>query len=370
MPAAPGLVHYLLNKPAGRRHHGLGSRGPPDGGRSWCPTSPGSSRWAGSTWQTEGLLILTNDGELAQLLTHPSHGVPKEYLAEVEGVPSPGRARAGSAEGVELDDGPTAPATVGVVRPRACCGSSSTRAGTARSAGCARRWATRSAGWSVPGSGRSADRSLAPGHWRALTDGRGPGAGHGGRTAAVRSRRAGPSGSMHGRCPEHLTVRALRGATTVDADTAEQVTERVQELLIEVMARNGLVEDDIISIIFTATPDVVSMFPATAARGIGFGAVPLLCASRDPGAGRHAALRPGPAPRQHRPSPATSCATSTSTAPKGSAMTSPAEGGGGSRRDTTPGGPATGPGRRHRPDRRLARTGAAVPGLARHRIGS
>lgn len=78
------------------------------------------------------------------------------------------------------------------------------------------------------------------------------------------------------------SVRALRGATTVDEDTVEQVTERVQELLRDLMARNGLVEDDVISAIFTATQDVVSMFPATAARGIGFGAVPLLCAAEIP----------------------------------------------------------------------------------------
>jgi|SRR6185437_629714 len=79
-----------------------------------------------------------------------------------------------------------------------------------------------------------------------------------------------------------MAVRALRGATTVDDDTTEQITERVQELLTEVMDANGLVEDDVISIVFTATADVVSMFPATAARGIGFGAVPLLCALEIP----------------------------------------------------------------------------------------
>jgi chorismate mutase len=71
----------------------------------------------------------------------------------------------------------------------------------------------------------------------------------------------------------------LRGATTVDADTTEQITTRTQELLLQLMERNGLVEDDIISVLFTATSDVVSMFPATAARGIGFGAVPLICAT-------------------------------------------------------------------------------------------
>lgn len=85
--------------------------------------------------------------------------------------------------------------------------------------------------------------------------------------------------------PTSPAVRALRGATTVEEDTPEQVTERVQELLTQVLQRNDLLEEDIISIIFTATADVVSMFPATAARGIGFGAVPLLCAAEIPVAG-------------------------------------------------------------------------------------
>src|SRR5580658_5087581 len=74
-------------------------------------------------------------------------------------------------------------------------------------------------------------------------------------------------------------VRGVRGATTVDEDTVAQVTERSQELMREIMARNGLVEDDVISVLFTATADVTSIFPATAVREIGFGAVPLLCAA-------------------------------------------------------------------------------------------
>jgi chorismate mutase len=74
-------------------------------------------------------------------------------------------------------------------------------------------------------------------------------------------------------------VRGLRGATTVDADTVAQVTERSQELMRELMARNALVEDDIVSVLFTTTADVTSIFPATAIREIGFGAVPLLCAA-------------------------------------------------------------------------------------------
>ncbi len=75
------------------------------------------------------------------------------------------------------------------------------------------------------------------------------------------------------------TVRGLRGATTVEEDTVSQVTERSQELMHELMASNGLVEDDVISVLFTATADVKSTFPATAIREIGFGAVPLLCAA-------------------------------------------------------------------------------------------
>jgi len=76
-----------------------------------------------------------------------------------------------------------------------------------------------------------------------------------------------------------LMVRGLRGATTVDVDTPEQVTERSQELILRLMERNDLVEDDIVSVLFTATADVTSIFPATAIREIGFGAVPLLCAA-------------------------------------------------------------------------------------------
>ncbi len=73
-------------------------------------------------------------------------------------------------------------------------------------------------------------------------------------------------------------LRAVRGATTVDADTPEQITTRVTALLGAILERNGLAEDDIVSILFTATDDIVSMFPATAARTMGLGAVPLICA--------------------------------------------------------------------------------------------
>jgi chorismate mutase len=74
------------------------------------------------------------------------------------------------------------------------------------------------------------------------------------------------------------SLRAVRGATTVEEDTPEAVTERVVALLGRILERNGLEEEDIVSILFTATEDIVSIFPATAARSMGLGAVPLICA--------------------------------------------------------------------------------------------
>ena len=74
-----------------------------------------------------------------------------------------------------------------------------------------------------------------------------------------------------------IAVRGLRGATTVDADTRDDITERVVELLQAMLDRNAVDHDDLISVLFTATGDIHSMFPAEAARGIGFGDVPLLC---------------------------------------------------------------------------------------------
>jgi chorismate mutase len=74
-------------------------------------------------------------------------------------------------------------------------------------------------------------------------------------------------------------LRALRGATTVDEDVPEQITERVVILLQEMLDQNDVGHDDLVSIIFTSTPDIHSMFPAAAARKIGMGDVPLLGAS-------------------------------------------------------------------------------------------
>lgn len=73
-------------------------------------------------------------------------------------------------------------------------------------------------------------------------------------------------------------MRALRGATTVDEDTVEQIHERVVELLTALFERNAIDHDQLVSIVFTATDDVHAAFPAAAARVFGLGDVPLLCA--------------------------------------------------------------------------------------------
>lgn len=76
-----------------------------------------------------------------------------------------------------------------------------------------------------------------------------------------------------------MAIRAIRGATQVDANERDLILEATAELVTEVMARNGLATDDVISVVFTATPDLTAEFPALAARKLGFDSVPLLCAS-------------------------------------------------------------------------------------------
>ena len=73
-------------------------------------------------------------------------------------------------------------------------------------------------------------------------------------------------------------IRALRGAITLEADTKDQVIERTARLLQAMLERNAASKADLVSIIFTATGDIRSEFPAAAARSIGLSDVPLLCA--------------------------------------------------------------------------------------------
>ena len=72
-------------------------------------------------------------------------------------------------------------------------------------------------------------------------------------------------------------LRALRGAVTVDANDGAAILSATEELLQEIIARNGVDGDDLVSMIFTATPDLDAEFPAQAARRLGLAHVPLLC---------------------------------------------------------------------------------------------
>lgn len=108
-----GLVYYLLNKPVGV----VTTADDPQGRRTVVQLVPDDPRVfpvGRLDYETEGLLLLTNDGDLTHRLTHPSYGVDKEYLAWVEGRVSRGELRR-LREGVELDDGPTAPADAALV---------------------------------------------------------------------------------------------------------------------------------------------------------------------------------------------------------------------------------------------------------------
>lgn len=76
-----------------------------------------------------------------------------------------------------------------------------------------------------------------------------------------------------------MAVRAIRGAIQIDADDRELILEGTSELVQALLTRNDVSADDLISIVFTATPDLTSEFPAYAARLMGMTDVPLLCAS-------------------------------------------------------------------------------------------
>jgi 23S rRNA pseudouridine2605 synthase len=168
--ARPGLVYYLLNKPAGY----VSTAADPAGRPTVVELVPGEPRVFSVgrlDADTEGLLILTNDGELTQLLTHPSHGVPKTYLAEVDGVPTPGELRT-LRTGVALDDGMTAPARATVVDRRGTGAAVELTIHEGRNRQVRRMCSA--VGHPVRRLVRTrigplGDRSLAPGEWRELT---------------------------------------------------------------------------------------------------------------------------------------------------------------------------------------------------------
>ncbi len=162
----PDLVHYLLNKPAGV----VTTADDPEGRPTvvgLVPTEPRVFPVGRLDFATEGLLLLTNDGELAHRLTHPSFGVEKEYVAELEGSPSRAALRR-LREGVQLEDGVTAPARAALLD------SSVLRLTIHEGRNRQVRRMCDAIGHPVvrlirTRVGPLADRSLAPGAWRELT---------------------------------------------------------------------------------------------------------------------------------------------------------------------------------------------------------
>ena len=75
-----------------------------------------------------------------------------------------------------------------------------------------------------------------------------------------------------------MSVRAIRGATQVVANSPEAIAAGVKELLTEILTANALTPSDVISVLFTASPDLNAAFPAAFAREVGFESVPLICA--------------------------------------------------------------------------------------------
>ncbi|HVM41525.1 MAG TPA: pseudouridine synthase [Acidimicrobiia bacterium] len=116
VPTRADLVYYLLNKPPGVISTARDTHDRPTV-VDLVPAEPPVVPAGRLDADTEGLLVLTNDGDLVYTLTHPSHGVEKAYLAEVEGVPSRGVLRT-LRQGVELEDGVTAPARVALLQER------------------------------------------------------------------------------------------------------------------------------------------------------------------------------------------------------------------------------------------------------------
>ena len=181
--------------------------------------------------ETSGLILLTDDGDLAHRLTHPSFGVPKTYVAHVGGPRVGDGAMKRLREGVELEDGRTAPAEV-------------------RRLGRARARADGARGPQAPGAAdvrgrRPAGPLAAPRRLRAARARPAAGGTRAQARARRRSTRCGARRASRTATPAWhdaaaMRLHALRGAITVDANEREAILDATQELMGELLERNGL----------------------------------------------------------------------------------------------------------------------------------
>ena len=166
-PLRPDLVYYLLNKPVGVVSTARDTHGRPTV-VDLVPDEPRVFPVGRLDTDTEGLILLTNDGELTNRLTHPRYGIEKEYLVTVVPAPVAGDSLRRLRQGVELDDGMTAPARVSQPTPgvlRITIHEGRNRQ-VRRMCGAVGHTVVRLVRLRI---GPLSDRRLAPGTWRALT---------------------------------------------------------------------------------------------------------------------------------------------------------------------------------------------------------
>ncbi len=239
---------------------------------------------------SSGLILLTNDGELANRLTHPRFEVPKTYRARLGGAPIGDGALRALRAGVELEDGPTAPA-----RARRLGGRGSNLIELTIHEGRNRqvRRMCEAVGHPVLELERTALRAAGAGRPGAR---RAPAADERGARAPARAARS-------DRIAAHATVRPARSRRASSATTPRTILDATTELMREIMQRNALAPENVVSCIFTATRDLDAEFPAVAARALGFDRVPLLCAQEIPVPRLDAARDQGadPLPRRRGP---------------------------------------------------------------------
>ena len=269
LPPVSPHVYLVLNKPRGV----VSTMSDPEGRRTlsdFVGDRPERLFHVGRLdTDTEGLILLTNDGDFAQRVAHPSYELDKTYVAEVDGVVTKATVKRLLA-GVTLEDGPVEVSAAKVVS------TSADRSIVELVIHEGRNRIVRRLLDEVGHPVRRLTRTaIGPVLLRGLKRG---------APARADPRRAGCAPGRR----EALTcrvvrvacvsVRAVRGATQLEDDVREHMLERVAEMVLDVMTANGLTVDDFISVIFTATSDLVSEFPAYAARRLGFGEVPLICA--------------------------------------------------------------------------------------------